>query len=130
MQELQGKLDAKEDFVFYIGYEECSACHTYNVVVNKYIKSTGTKFYYLDVGRKDGVYIDYTLEQRNIDEILEALGEISHRDELENLEGLSTPTTIVVRNGIFVDAKIGAIGLQDASDYLDYVEFIEGNQVR
>ncbi len=130
MEELNQKLEAGDDFIFFIGSDTCSACHHYFPVINTYVSTNNVTVYELDISTDENdAYVDYTLKTSDLDEIVEKLSQLTHRDELMNMQYLSTPTTIIVRNGQFVDARIGAIGQEDASDYLDFVEFMNGEQI-
>lgn len=129
MVDLKARLNAGEDFVFYIGYDACSACDAYNTAVNKYVQSTGNIFYYLDIGKEDGVYIDYTLATIDLEEIMERLSNIPNQDEFIDLDSLSTPTTVVVRGGEFAAAKVGAFGINGASDYSEFADFVDGKDL-
>lgn len=126
MDELREKLDNGEDFVFIISQDTCSACLSYYPVLNQYLKDNDDKVIYALNITAD---VDLTLKSTDKDEIRERLEELTHRADFEGMTGLSTPTTIIVRNGEFVDAKLGALGNTGGTSYEEFVNFVEGNEI-
>lgn len=122
MAEVEQKLDNSENFVLFIGAHDCSYCVLFKDVVNKYVKSTGNMIYYIDIHDTS----DSTIDNKVLLAWAEMLQDIDTRD----FDGtLSTPTTIVIQNGEFADAKSGAQGLDGGEDYLNFTKFVEGQYV-
>lgn len=122
--EVQEKLDNGDDFVLFIGSHNCYHCTQFKKVVNKYISSTGNMIYFIDIDDTS----DTTRDIKYLTEWKEALDEIDTRD-FANEDNLSTPTTVVVRDGVFADAKSGALGLEGGDEYLNFTKFVEGQYV-
>lgn len=49
--ELNNMLEAKDDFVLFIGSETCSACASYKITLNKIIEKYHTDIKYLDISK-------------------------------------------------------------------------------
>lgn len=122
--EVKSKLDNKEDFVLFIGSHNCAHCIQFKKVINKYVSSTGKMIYYVDIDDTS----DTTRDTKYLLEWKENLDEIATRDYTSE-DSLSTPTTVVIRNGEFVDAKSGAIGLEGGDEYLNFTKFVEGEYI-
>lgn len=122
--EVESKLDNGDDFVLFIGSHNCYHCSQFKKVVNKYVSSTGKMIYYIDIDDTS----DTTRDTNILLEWKEDLDEIATRD-YDKEDSLSTPTTVVIRNGKFVDAKSGAIGLEGGDEYLNFTKFVEGEYI-
>lgn len=122
MAQVEEKLDNGDDFVLFVGAHDCSYCVLFKDVVNKYIKSTGNMIYYIDIHDTS----DSTIDSKILIAWAQDLEAIDTRD----FDGsLSTPTTIVIRDGKFADAKSGAQGLEGGTDYLNFTKFVEGTYI-
>ena len=122
MAQVREKLDNNEDFVLFIGAHDCVYCNEFKTVVNKYVGSTGNAIHYIDIHDTS----DTTIEARYLTEWAEMLADI----ETRTFDGgLSTPTVIVIRDGKFADAKSGAQGLSGGMEYLNFVDFVEGEYI-
>jgi predicted bacteriocin transport accessory protein len=122
MEQVEEKLDNKEDFALFIGAHDCVYCQDFKSVVNKYIDSTGKMIYYIDIHDTS----DSSIDNKVLVEWAERLQDIDTRD----FDGsLSTPTVVVIRSGEFADAKSGAQGLSGGTDYLNFVKFVEGGYI-
>lgn len=122
--EVKSKLDNGDSFILFIGSHMCDHCTQFKKVVNKYVSSTGNMIYYVDIDDTS----DTTRDTRYLLEWKEYLNEIDTRDYASQ-ESLSTPTTVVIRNGEFADAKSGAIGLNGGDEYLNFTKFVEGEYI-
>lgn len=124
-EELGQKREADEDFIFFIGYDECGYCQQYYDVVDQYIRSYDEEVFYLDVGRdSSGSYLDPSLEDRHMDELLEEFQDVLwHVSAFDGAQGISTPTSVIVENGEFVDANVGFI------EGTDFLEFMAGENI-
>ena len=85
---------------------------------------SGKWIYYVDIDDTS----DTTRDVKYLLEWKEYLDEIDTRD-YANQDSLSTPTTVVVRNGKFADAKSGALGLEGGDEYLNFTKFVEGEYI-
>ena len=122
MAEVEAKLDNGDDFILFIGANDCAYCELFKTVVNKYVKSSNNMIYYVDIHDSS----DATIDSKVLLAWSEMLQEIDTRD----FDGsLSTPTTVVVRGGEFADAKSGAQGLDGGKEYLNFVKFVEGGYI-
>lgn len=122
--EVQEKLDNGDDFILFIGSHNCYHCTQFKKVVNKYISSTGNMIYFIDIDDTS----DTTRDIKYLTEWKEYLDEIDTRDFADE-DSLSTPTTVVVRDGVFADAKSGALGLEGGDEYLNFTKFVEGQYI-
>lgn len=126
MEEAQEMIEEGKDFTLFIGSHECTYCVSFAKVINKYIESSGKDVYYVDLGNslsfEKSIYTDWA----------ERLGKIDTRAEVEKDDGgfngtsISTPTVVVIRGGEFADAKSGAQGLSGGMEYLNFVDFVNG----
>ncbi len=48
---LNNMIEAKDDFILFIGSESCSACSSYKITLNKVIKKYHTDIKYLDISK-------------------------------------------------------------------------------
>lgn len=120
--EVVSKLENGDSFILFIGSHNCYHCNQFKKVVNKYVSSTNNMIYYVDIDDTS----DTTRDTKILTEWIEALQEIETRDFTSEL---STPTTVVVRNGEFADAKSGALGLEGGDEYLNFTKFVEGQYI-
>ena len=97
------KIENGDDFVLYIGYEDCSGCQAFEPVLKRYAKDyPNKKIYYLSIQtNEDGEYKDATLTKDIIQEITDYIEEAIGGD------GLATPTVAAFRDGECLDAKVG-----------------------
>ena len=122
MNEVREKIDNGDDFVLFIGANDCYHCEDFKPVINKYISSTNNDIYYIDIHDSS----DYTLKTIYLQEWAEKLADIDTRD----FDGsLGTPTVVIIRDGEFADAKSGAQGLSGGMEYLNFVDFVEGKYI-
>lgn len=127
MEEVEEKLEAKEDFTLFIGSHDCTYCISFAKVINKYIESSGNDVYYVDLGNslsfESSIYTSWAERLGNID----TRAEVEKDDGGFNGKSISTPTVVVVRKGEFADAKSGAQGLSGGMEYLNFVDFVNGD---
>lgn len=48
-EKLNDMIEAKEDFILYIGSSECSHCSSYSIALNKVIEKYQVKVYYINI---------------------------------------------------------------------------------
>ncbi len=84
--QLEEKINSKEDFILLIGAENCSACKSYKVVLEKLIEK-----YKLDIK-----YIDHS-----------KLSEDEEADLLSNFYFTATPTMVFIKKGKEIDRMVG-----------------------
>lgn len=131
MGEIIQMREDKKDFVFFIGSSGCSFCTQYKEILNKYIKSSGKTVYYFDISdTSDTTYDNSVILEWKWDlKAIDTRSEFNYTAEQLNSPSVSTPTTIVVEDGEFKDAKSGALGLEGGEEYLNFVKFIEGQYI-
>ncbi len=77
--ELNNKLEAKDDFVLFIGSETCSACTAYKITLNKIIEKYHVDIKYLDISK---------------------LSEKESSELQAKFPFTGTPTTVFITNGV------------------------------
>lgn len=93
---LVNKLDKQEDFVLFIGSEQCSHCQKYKKTINRVVEDYKIKVYYIDILKlteEENAYIS------------------------AHFPYSGTPTTLVIKNGIEYERQ--ACRIEGAKDY-DY----------
>lgn len=123
MAEVEEKINNKEDFILFIGSHNCYHCQDFKPIISRYIESSGTTVYYIDIESET----DTSFNNKTFIEWQEKLADIDTRDF--TTESFSTPTVVIVRSGEFKDAKSGAQGLEGGMDYLKLVDFLEGKYI-
>ena len=119
--ELMTKLNNDDTFILYIGANTCAHCKEFNKTINAYI-SSGNTVYYVDIAdTNDPTLVEY------YSEIYKRLLEGVPADR--NITELATPTTVYVKDGEFVDAIQGAIGMDGGADYDMFCDVVEGKYV-
>ncbi len=93
-EELNKKIDAKEDFILFIGSETCSACSAYKITLNKVIEKNKVEVNYIDISK---------------------LSDDENSDLLANFYFSSTPTTVFVEKGKEKDTNDRLVGAQKYS---------------
>ena len=119
--ELMTKLNNGDTFVLFIGANTCAHCKEFYKTVNAYV-SSGNTVYYVDIADIS----DPTLTKYRA-EISERLLEGVPTDR--NITELATPTTVYVKEGEFVDAIQGAVGMDGGADYVTFCDVVEGKYV-
>ena len=77
--ELNNMIEAKDDFVLFIGSETCSACSSYKITLNKLIEKYHTDIKYLDISK---------------------LSEKESSELQSRFPFTGTPTTVFITNGV------------------------------
>lgn len=119
--QLMTKLNNNETFVLFIGANTCAHCKQFYKTINTYV-SSGKTVYYIDVADTS----DPTLT-KYYPEIAERLLEGVPTDR--NITELATPTTVYVKDGEFLDAIQGAVGMNGGKDYVVFCDVVEGKYV-
>jgi len=116
--QLMDKLNSSDNtFVLFIGANTCAHCKEFYKTVNTYIKS-GHTVYYVDMAdTSDPTLTKYAAE---LEERLETI------PDDRNITDLSTPLSIYVKNGEFVDAVQGAYGMEGGTNYATWCDVMEG----
>ena len=130
MQQVIDKIDAKEDFVLFVGWSGCWVCKEFKSVVNSYIKATGKTIYYFatdDLKTQEDVDHFEEWTQKMHDEITTRT--FINSETNEPYVVMPTPTVIVVQDGKFADAKTGGIALNGGMEFLAFKEFVEGKWI-
>ena len=129
MEEAKEKIEAGDDFTLFIGSRDCSYCVSFAKVINKYVESTGKDVYYVDLGNtlsfESSIYTEWAEKLGNID----TRAKVTEDDGGFDGKSISTPTVVVVRGGEFADAKSGAQGLSGGMEYLNFVDFVNGEYI-
>ena len=117
-KQLIDKLNSSDNtFVLFIGANTCSHCKQFYKTVNMYVKS-GHTVYYIDMAdTSDPTLSKYALE------LQERLEDIPAD---RNITDLSTPLSIYVKDGKFVDAVQGAYGMEGSTNYAIWCDVMEG----
>jgi len=120
--QLEKMFEDGEDFILFIGSQNCGACKSFYKTINTYIKSTGKEIFYFDTDDTTDAGSDrYTLELQDM--LLAAIP--SDR----GITSLATPTTVYVEDGEMKDAIQGAYGMEGGTNYLIFCEVVEGAYV-
>jgi predicted bacteriocin transport accessory protein len=118
-KELQTMLDKDGEFILFIGSQNCDHCKLFYETINNYILTTGTEVFYFDTADTT----DFGRTAMVSDLEFKLLNEI---DPDRGITALATPTTVLIRDGEFVDAIQGAYGMDGGNDYFIFCEVVEG----
>ena len=118
-KELQAMLDKDGEFILFIGSQNCDHCKLFYETINNYILTTGTEVFYFDTADTT----DFGRTAMVSDLEFKLLNEI---DPDRGITALATPTTVLIRDGEFVDAIQGAYGMDGGNDYFIFCEVVEG----
>ena len=118
--QLMEKLEKNETFVLFLGANTCAHCKQFYKTINTYIDS-GNTVYYVDLADSS----DPTLNKYYY-ELVEKLDDIA---DDRNITDLSTPLSIYVKEGVFVDGVQGAYGMDGGNDYATWCDIVEGKYV-
>ena len=118
-KELQAMLDKDGEFILFIGSQNCDHCKLFYETINKYMLTIGKEVFYFDTADTT----DFGRTAMVSDLEFKLLNEI---DPDRGITALATPTTVLIRDGEFVDAIQGAYGMEGGNDYFIFCEVVEG----
>lgn len=107
-QDLQNKIEKKEDFILLVSQSTCSHCATFKPKLIEITKEYGIDIYYIDYDKEDEETIDQFLDEYH-------------------LSG-ATPTTIFIKNGqqeSLLNRIEGDLSKEKVLDKLKKLGFIE-----
>lgn len=119
--EVMEKINNNETFILFMGSHSCAHCKQFYKTINTYVDS-GNTVYYIDLDDTS----DPT-RTRYLPILQEKLVEGIPADRA--IEDLSTPTTVYVKDGEFVDAVQGAYGMEGGTNYAIFCDVMEGKYI-
>ena len=118
--QIMEKINNGDEFVFTIGQYGCSGCASFETTINRYLQD-GNDLYY--------VYANDINDFQIGDFINYAFSKIANEIASDREIGAYTPTTIYVKNGVFMDGYQGNIDTYDALEYEKFVDMMKGEYV-
>ena len=119
-QEMLNKINSGDEFVFTLGQHGCGACFSFEVAINKYLQD-GNDLYY--------VYLNDYTDEYLYDFVTTVFNKIELEIPSDREIGQYTPTTIYVKNGVFVEAFQGVIDAYDEAQYEIFTDMMKGEYV-
>ena len=117
---LENMIENKQTFVLFVGSDTCSHCHHFYRTINRYVLSGHVVF-----------YVDLSNEQEVSESTIYLIARKLSSEVAANrkLDILYTPTSVYVKDGVFADAIVGAVGMSGNKDYETFCEVMEGNYI-
>ena len=115
--QMMDKINSGDEFVFTIGQHGCAGCAFFETTINRYLQE-GNNLYY--------VYVDDLTDSYMEEFLLQITNKIAAEIPEDREIGLYTPTTIYVKNGIFIDGYQGVIDTYDSDEYEIFVDMMKG----
>lgn len=106
--QFQEKLDAKESFILVIGSDTCSACKSYEPIMQKVMKDTNLEIFYIN---------------------LHVLSDEDYSKIYSSYVVTSTPTTLFFKDGVETstyDRIVGAVDYDEVIKKLEKLGYIGG----